>query len=237
MSWFLAAFYLARGRELGRPPRADVPSWSTPTVHVDAGRATVLVNGYKHMGGYDLATGKEVFRLAGGGDIPVPTPISAHGLYFFTSAHGPVAPILAVKATAAGDVSLAEGASSSPQVAWSQARDGAYMQTPLVWEELLFVCRDNGVLCAYEARTGRRLYQQRLGDGRTGFTASAVAAAGRIYYTSEEGDVYVVKAGPEFELLRTNRLGEVAMATPAIAGGVIYFRTRDHLIAIGERTR
>lgn len=232
---FVAAFDVENGRELWRTPRADLPTWSTPTVHVGAGRAQVLVNGYRHIGGYDLASGKEIWRMTGGGDIPVPTPIAAHGLIFFTNAHGPAAPIIAVKETATGDISLAAGATSNQHVAWSQPRDGAYMQTPLVWGELLYVCRDNGALSAYDARTGRRLYQQRLGDGRAGFTASAVAAAGRIYYTSEEGDVYVVKAGPEFELLGTNRLGEVTMATPAIADGVVFFRTRDHLIAIGER--
>jgi outer membrane protein assembly factor BamB len=173
--------------------------------------------------------------MNGGGDIPVPTPIAAHGLIFFTNAHGPAAPIIAVKETATGDISLAAGATSNQHVAWSQPRDGAYMQTPLVWGELLYVCRDNGALSAYDAKTGRRVYQQRLGDGSTGFTASAVAAEGRLYYTSEEGDVYVVKAGPEFELLGTHRLGEVTLATPAIVDGVMFFRTRDHLIAVGDR--
>jgi outer membrane protein assembly factor BamB len=107
------------------------------------------------------------------------------------------------------------------------------MQTPLVYGEQLYVCRDNGTLSVFEAKTGTRLYQQRLGDGRTGFTASAVAADGRVYYTSEEGDVHVVKAGPQFELLGINHLGEVTMATPALVRGVMYFRTRDHVIAIG----
>jgi len=232
---FVAAFDVQTGRELWRTPRADVPTWSTPTVQVAGGRPQVLVNGYKHIGGYDLATGRELWRMTGGGDIPVPTPIAAHGLIFFTNAHGPAAPIIAVKETAAGDISLAEGVSSGEHVAWSQRRDGAYMQTPLVWGDLLYVCRDNGVLSAYEAKTGRRLYQQRLGDGSTGFTASAVAAEGRLYFTSEEGDVFVVKAGPEFELLGTNPLGEVTLATPAIVDGVMFFRTRDHLIAVGDR--
>lgn len=230
---FVAAFDVKTGHELWRTPRADVPTWSTPTVHVKGGRAQVLVNGFKHIGGYDLATGKEIWRMRGGGDIPVPTPITAHGLLFFTNAHGSAAPIFAVKEDATGEISLAEGETSSPSIAWSVRRDGAYMQTPLVYGELLYVCRDNGTLSVFEAKTGTRLYQQRLGDGRTGFTASAVAAAGRVYYTSEEGDVHVVKAGPQFALLGTNRLGEVTLATPALAKGVMYFRTRDHLIAIG----
>jgi outer membrane protein assembly factor BamB len=173
--------------------------------------------------------------MSGGGDIPVPTPVVARGLVFITGAHGPVAPIYAVRVSARGDVSLPEGQVSSEHVAWGQLRDGAYMQTPLVYGELLYNCRDNGVLSAYEADTGRRLYQQRLGDGRTGFTASPIAADGKVYFTSEEGEVHVVRAGPEFELLARNPLGEVSLSTPAVSEGVLFFRTRGHLMAIAER--
>ena len=109
------------------------------------------------------------------------------------------------------------------------------MQTPLVYDDLLYVCQNNGVLGVYDAKTGRKAYQQRLGEGTTGFTASAVAADGKVYYTSEEGDVYVVKAGPEFALLATNKLGEVTLATPAIADGTIFFRTRDNVVAVGGK--
>jgi outer membrane protein assembly factor BamB len=91
------------------------------------------------------------------------------------------------------------------------------------------------VLSVFDARTGQRHYQARLADGRTGFSASPVASNGRIYFTSEEGDVYVVKAGPAFEQLGVNPLGEVAMATPAISEGALFFRTRRHLVAIREQ--
>jgi outer membrane protein assembly factor BamB len=229
---FVAALDLATGKELWRTPRNDVPTWSTPAVYVDGGRAQVIVNGWKHIGGYDLATGKEIWRMTGGGDIPVPTPIMAHGLIFITNAHGKMAPIYAVKPTATGDITLKEGETSNAHIAWSYVRDGGYMQTPLVYGELLYVCRDNGVLSVFDAKTGQRHYQGRLADGRTGFSASPVASNGRIYFTSEEGDVYVVKAGTSFEQLAVNPLGEVAMATPAISEGMMFFRTRGHLIAI-----
>jgi outer membrane protein assembly factor BamB len=107
------------------------------------------------------------------------------------------------------------------------------MQTPLFYRGHLYVCRDNGVLSVYDAKTGERKYQQRLADGKTGFTASAVAADGKVYYTSEDGGVYVIKAGPAFEQLAENPLGETAMATPAISDGVLFFRTRSHLVAVG----
>jgi outer membrane protein assembly factor BamB len=231
---FVAAFDVRTGRELWRTARADVPTWSTPAVVSMNGREQVIVNGWKHIGGYDLETGKEVWRMTGGGDIPVPTPITGLGLVFITNAHGKMSPIYAIRPTATGDISLKEGETSNAHVAWSYARDGAYMQTPILYGDILYVCRDNGVLSAFDAKTGQRHYQTRLGNGSTGFSASAIAAAGRLYYTSEDGDVYVVKAGPAFELLATNSLGEVAMATPAISEGALIFRTRGHLLSIGE---
>lgn len=231
---FVAALDVTTGKELWRTARNDVPTWSTPAVHVANGRAQVVVNGWKHIGGYDLETGQEIWRMTGGGDIPVPTPITAHGLVFITNAHGRMSPIYAVRPTANGDISLKEGETANQHIAWSYARDGAYMQTPIVYEDLLYVCRDNGVLSVFDAKTGQRYYQARLADGRTGFSASAVASNGRIYFTSEEGDVYVIKAGRAFEQLAVNPLGEVTMATPAISEGVLFFRTRGHLVAVGN---
>jgi outer membrane protein assembly factor BamB len=230
---FLAVFDLDSGRELWRTPRADVPTWGTPTVHVANDRAQVVVNGWKHIGGYDLDTGRELWRMRGGGDIPVPTPVEAHGLFFITNAHGGSAPIFAVRTSASGDVSLAGEQASNAAIAWSQPRDGGYMQTPLVYRGLLYVCRDNGVLSVFDAVSGRRHYQQRLAAGG-GYTASAVAADGKVYYTGEDGDVHVLRAGETFELLATNPLGEVTLATPAISEGVLYFRTRGHLVAVAE---
>ena len=232
---FVAAFDVRSGKELWRTPRADVPTWSTPAIVTMNGRDQVIVNGWKHIGGYDLETGKEVWRMTGGGDIPVPTPIAAHGLVFITNAHGKAAPIYAIKPTANGDISLKEGQTSNEHIAWSYMRDGGYMQTPIVYGDILYVCRDNGVLNAFDAKTGTKHYQARLGDGKTGFSASAVAANGRLYFTSEDGDVYVVKTGPTYELLGTNSLGEVAMATPAISEGTLLFRTRNYLVAVGGR--
>lgn len=229
---FLGAFALEDGRELWRTPRQDVPTWSTPTVHESGGRTQVIVNGWKHIGGYDFESGKELWRMGGGGDIPVPTPVVAGDLIYITNAHGLFAPIYAIRTSATGDITP-KGGAPSEQMAWMHSREGAYMQTPLVYGDLLYNCRDNGVLSVYDAKTGERKYQQRLAEGRTGFTASPVAADGKIYFTSEDGDIYVVKAGPTFELLSKNAMGEVCMATPAISEGVLFFRTRGHLVAVG----
>lgn len=232
---FVAAFSIKDGRELWRTPRGDVPTWSSPTIHQAEGRTLLLVNGFKHIGGYDAATGKEIWRLKGGGDIPVPTPIVAHGLVFITNAHGRLAPIYAIRLDASGDISLAENTTSNEYVAWSLPRDGAYMITPLVYGDYLYSSKNNGALGCYEAKTGNRAYQERLGDGTTGFTASPVAADGKLYYSSEDGDVFVIKAGPKFELLAKNPMGEVCMATPAISEGTLFFRTQGHVVSIAHR--
>jgi outer membrane protein assembly factor BamB len=230
---FLAALNVSDGREIWRTPRADVPTWSTPAIVSSAGRKQVVVNGWKHTGGYDLRTGKEVWKLVGGGDIPVPTPVAGHDLIFLTSAHGPLSPVYAVRAGATGDISLAPDQTRNAGVAWSYPRDGSYMATPLLDGDYLYVVRWNGVLSVFEAKSGMRMYQQRLGGGTSAFTASPVANNGRVYFTSEEGDVYVVRAGSSFDLLATNKLDAISLASPAISEGRLYFRTKDHVLAFG----
>jgi outer membrane protein assembly factor BamB len=193
------------------------------------------VNGYREAAGYDAKTGTRLWCLSGGGDIPVPTPVVGNDPVFLTNAHGQTSPIYAIRLTATCDITLKGLVRVNQHIAWSEAHAGAYMQTPIVYGGYLYICQDSGVLSGYEANTGKRVYQTRLGSGATGFTASAVAADGKLYYTSEEGDVYVVKAGPQFQLLATNSMGEICMATPAISEGVLYFRTQAHLVAIREK--
>lgn len=228
---FLAAYRLNDGSEVWRTPRDEVPTWSTPTVWEGPTGGRVFVNGFKHIGGYELATGKEVWTLKGGGDIPVPTPIVAHGHVYITNAHGAAAPIYAVRTDAKGKQALNDGAAAGA-ITWGVTRGGGYMQTPLVYGDYLYVCRDNGVLSCYDAKTGEQKYQERLSTGGSGFTASPVAADGKLYFSSEVGEVYVVKPGPTFALLAENELDEITMATPAISAGTLYFRTRGHVVAI-----
>jgi hypothetical protein len=232
---FLAAFEVATGKEIWRVARNDVPTWGTPAV-VDAGegRKQVVVNGWKHTGGYDLATGRELWKLTGGGDIPTPTPIAGHGLVFITSAHGDESPVYAIRTTATGDISLKRDETSNAHVAWTAPRAGSYMSTPLLYGDYLYVVRWNGILVVFEASSGKRVYQQRLGSGATAFTASPVASGGHIYFATEDGEVYVVKAGPTYELVATNHLDAAMLASPAISEGQLFIRTKDELLAFGN---
>jgi len=232
---FVAAFNLSDGKEIWRTPRDDTATWSTPNISTEGPRRQLLVNGWKHMGGYDLQTGEEIWRMSGGGDCPVPTPIVWNGLIFLMSAHGPRKPIYAVRTDAVGDVSLRNGATTNRYVSWSSLRGASYMQTPVICGDYLYSCHVDGVLTCFEARTGKEKYKERLGTGGEGFTASPVASEGKLYFTSEQGSVFVVKPGPDFAVLATNQMGEVCMATPAISEGTIFFRTQGHVVAIGGR--
>ena len=230
---FVAAFDVRTGRQLWKTARTDVPTFGTPTVHTAGGRTLVLINGWRHTGAYDFKTGAEVWKFNGGGDIPTPTPITAHGLVYITNAHGRGgSPVLAIRETAAGDVSLAAGATSNDHVAWSTPRGGSYMATPIVYGDVLYVSRWNGILAAHDARTGELLYEERLGAGA--FTASIVGGDGKLYVANEDGDVYVIRTGRQYELIAKNTLGDVTMATPAISEGVLFFRTAKSLLAIGK---
>jgi len=229
---FLAAFDARDGRELWRTPRSDVPTWGTPTVHTVNGRTQLIVNGWRHMGAYDFKTGQEIWKLNGGGDIPVPTPVVHDSFIYITNAHGPKAPVYAIRDTATGDISLADGATSNAGVVWSAARDGGYMCTPLVYRGLVYIVKYNGVLSVYDAKSGEVKFQQRLAGGTSAFTSSPIAADGKVYLASEEGRVFVLKAGPTFEVLAENDMTESVLATPAISEGALIYRTAGHVVAI-----
>ncbi len=233
-SW-VGALSLETGEDLWRTEREEVPTWGTPTVHVGKQRSQVICNGWKHIGGYDLETGEALWWLEGGGDIPVPTPIVANDLAYITNAHGRHAPIYAIPLDASGKLSTLP---TSKDLAWFHMRRGNYMQTPLVASDLLYCCNDLGVLSCFDAKTGDEIYRERLANtqmGGYGFTASGVSGDGKLYQASEDGEVYVVKLGPEFEILEVNSLKDPTMASPALSEGVLYFRTQHHLIAVGER--
>ena len=231
---FIAAYDLKTGRQVWKTPRPDeIPSWGTPTVYEGKGRAELIANGTKFVRGYDPLTGKELWRIGPNSEITTPTPFVAHDLIFVTSGYRPIQPIYAIRLGAAGDISLKDGKESSEAVAWSKQRGGPYMPTPIVYGEQFYTCSNQGVLTAYNARTGEKLYQERLGGKGGAFTASPVAADGKLYFASEDGEVFVVRAGPKYEFLGANPMGEVIMATPAISDGMIFVRTTGHLYAVG----
>jgi len=232
---FVAAYDIKTGKLVWKTLRTgELPGWGSPTVYEGKTRAELVTAGAKAIRGYDPLTGKELWTLGPMAEIATPTPFAAHDLIFVTSGYRPVQPIYAIKPGGSGDLSLKDKATSSEFIAWSKDRGGPYMPTPIVYGDLFYTCSNNGVLTAYNAKTGERVYQERLGGSGGAFTASPVASDGKIYLSSEDGDVFVVKAGPKYELLSKNPVGEVMMATPAISDGLLIVRTVSTLFAFGE---
>lgn len=232
---FLTVFDIGDGRELWRTPRKDVPTWGTPTVVSAAGRTQIAVNGWHHSGGYDFVTGKELWKIDGGGDIPVPTPITAHGFVYLTSAHGNFRPMRAVRLDATGDITPPDPGATNAGIAWAHARQGCYMQTPIVVGASMFGCTDSGVLTCFDPKSGAIRYAERLSRRGEGFTASPVSDGRNLFFTSELGKVFVVPVAETFSVLSTNEMGETCMAAPALSGGTLFFRTREKLVAVGAK--
>jgi outer membrane protein assembly factor BamB len=145
--------------------------------------------------------------------------------------------VFAVKPGARGDLTPAKGEATSTHLAWSKTGRGSYMPTPLAYRGTLYVLANNGVFDAYEIATGKEIYRQRLPLVGSGFSASPVAADGKIYLSNEDGDMLVVEAGETFKQLAANSMGEMLMATPAISEGVIYVRGASTLFAIGRKNK
>jgi outer membrane protein assembly factor BamB len=230
----IAAFRLEDGAEVWRTPREEIPSWGTPTIVEGPGRVELVTSATKFARGYDPLTGVELWRLGPHSEITVPTPFYAGNLIFLSSGYRPIQPIYALRPGATGDISLPSGETSSEFIAWSTQKGGPYMPTPIAYGGQLYVCSNMGILTCHELETGKQVYKQRL-PGKGAYTASPVAGDGKIFFTSEEGAVHVVKAGSEFTVLASNQLGAPCLATPAISDGMIFFRTETFLLAVGRR--
>lgn len=230
---FVAVLDLHTGETIWRQERDEIPGWCTPNIYFDGTKARFVVNGYKHRGAYDLNTGKEIWRMSGGGDIPVPAPIIWKDLIYFNSAHGGATPLMAVKNTATGEIAYPESEDSpGNDFAWFYNRQGAYMTSVLVYDGLLYRLRWNGNLSCFDPRTGESIYRETVHP--TSFIASPVAADGKIYMVAENGDLYIARAGKSYELLKKIPMGEVSLVTPGITEGMLILRTASRLIAVAE---
>jgi outer membrane protein assembly factor BamB len=231
---FIAAYDIKSGKQVWRTPREEIPSWGSPNVFEGTTHSEVVTNGTRAIRGYDPMTGKELWKLTGNPEVTATTPVFSDGVIFVVNHYRPNQPIYAIKAGATGDISLKDGKTSNQFVVWSYQQGGAYMPSPLIYGEYLYINNNNGTLTVRNAKTGERLYQERIGGKGGSYSASPVAADGKVYFSSEDGEVFVVKAGPKYELLSANPMGEVLMATPAISDGMIFVRGQHHLFAIGE---
>ncbi|MFC1541719.1 PQQ-binding-like beta-propeller repeat protein [Candidatus Latescibacterota bacterium] len=224
---FIGAFDKDTGKERWRTARDGKRGWYSPIAIRVGERDEIVVSGSNQVQAYDPETGKNLWLVRGNNFEVIPTPAVGFGLLFCSS--GREGPTLAIKPGGSGDV-------TDTHIVWSIPKDSPFVPSPIVYGDYLYMINDITALAScIEARSGKILWQEKLGDARReGFSSSPIAVDGKVFFTNDNGETFVLKAGPEFNLLHVNRLGESILASPACLDGVWYWRTTDHLIAIGD---
>ena len=222
---FVGAFDKLTGRQLWMTPRRETVGWGTAVVINTGERDELVVSSQYRVAAYDPATGRELWTVRGNTYEVIPTPVVGHGLLFASS--GRAGPTIAIRPGGSGDV-------TGTHVAWSSPRGSPFVPSGLIVGDLLYLINDmQSILTVYEAATGTLVYQDRLGVAiREGFSASPVHVNGKVFFTNDDGQTFVVQAGRQFKLLATNELGEQTLASPALVDGTWYWRTATSLRAI-----
>ncbi len=233
---FLVALDKRTGKQIWRVERDEASNWSTPYIWESERGPEIVTSGTRKVRSYDL-DGHLLWELGGMSSIVIPTPFAQHGLLFLASGYvgDDVRPVYAVRQGARGDISLKDGETSNQSIAWYQRQAGPYNPSPLVYGDYYYTLLDRGIMTCHEARTGREIYgKQRIDPEASAFTASLWASNGKLFALSEDGDIFVMQAGPVFKVVGKNALDEMCMATPAIVRGNLVIRTAAKLYRIGK---
>jgi outer membrane protein assembly factor BamB len=231
-SSFLAALNTQTGDEVMRLPRDEKSNWATPFIWENDQRTEIITCGKKKVRSYSL-DGKLLWELGGMSSIVIPTPLSKFGLLYVASGYvmDSKKPLFAIRPGASGDITLGKEETSNKYIAWCQKTGGPYNPSPIIYGDNIYVLFDAGMVSCFDAKTGQEYYhKERLGSGE--FTSSPWAYNGKIFFLSEDGKTFVIKAGKKFELLAKNSLEEMCLATPAIARGNLIIRTESQLYCI-----
>jgi outer membrane protein assembly factor BamB len=222
---FVGAFDKKTGKPIWMTPRRETVGWGTAVVINTGERDELVVSSQHRVAAYDPETGKELWTVRGNTYEVIPTPVVGHGLVFASS--GRAGPTIAIRPGGSGDV-------TSTHVAWSSPRGSPFVPSGIVVGDLLYLINDmQSILTVYDAVSGKLAYQDRLGTAvREGFSASPVHVNGKIFFTNDDGQTFVVEAGKTFKLLHVNELGEQTLASPALVDGTWYWRTARSLRAI-----
>jgi outer membrane protein assembly factor BamB len=224
---FIGAFDARTGRDVWRTPRDASNGWGTPIAVRVGTRDEIIVSSQQNVQAYDPERGRELWRCSGNTYEVIPTPVVGYGMIFCSS--GRAGPTLAIRPGGSGDV-------TRTHLAWESPRGSPFVPSPILYGEQLYMVNDMAsIVTSLHATTGKAMFQGRLGVAtREGFSASPVAVDGKIFFTNDEGDTFVLRAGPTFNLLHVNRLGEGTLASPALVDGRWYIRTEGNLYAIGR---
>jgi outer membrane protein assembly factor BamB len=224
---FIGAFDARTGAPRWRTPRDASVGWGTPIAVRVGARDEIIVNGQRAVVAYDPDRGQELWRCGGTTYEVIPTPVVGFGMVFCSS--GRAGPTLAIRPGGKGDV-------TRTNVAWTSPRGSPFVPSPILYGEQLYMVNDMAsIVTSFEAASGKVLWQGRLGVARReGFSASPVAVDGKVFFTNDDGETFVLRAGPTFELLHVNTLGERTLASPALVDGTWYVRTDRALYALGR---
>ena len=233
---YVAALDAATGRQRWRSPRKERSTWATPFVWTNPLRTEIVTAGHHKIRSYDLA-GKLLWELDGRmSNLVIPSPFAAHGMVYVTSGYvGDFhRPVYAFQPGASGDVTPEDDPADSPHVVWYQPKAGPYNPSPIVYGDYYYTLLDRGMFTCHNARTGEEVYGRTRFPRGASFTSSPWAYNGKLFCMSEDGDTFVLEAGPEFKLVHTNPLEKLCMATPAVAQGKLLVRTASTLYCIGR---
>ncbi len=223
---FVAAFDRVTGERVWRTERDARTGWGTPVIIRAGERDELIVSSQHKITGYDPKTGKELWGVTGNKFEVIPTPVVGHDLVFASS--GRAGPTIAIRPGGNGDV-------TETHVAWQSPKGAPFVPSGILVDSQLYTLNDmQAIVTSFDATSGKILFQGRLGTApKEGFSASPVTVDGKIFFTNDDGETFVLAAGPEFELLHVNRLGAKTLASPALVNGRWYFRTASELICIG----
>ncbi len=224
---FIVALDKKTGKEVWKTPRQVQASWATPLIVRTPQRTELITSGNEWIISYDPKTGEELWRAKGHGSNAIPTPVAGQGMVFVYAGF-PAKRTFAIKLGASGDIT------ESANIVWKYDKGTAYVPSAILYGDYLYLMTDRGILTCLEAKTGKVIYEGGRVPVPATFTASPVAFDGKILLTSEDGDTFVIKAGPKHEVIATNSLAEPVYASPAISGGMIFIRGERHLYCIGN---
>jgi len=224
---FIVALDKKTGKEVWKTPRKIQVSWCTPLLVRTATRTELITSGTENVIAYDPATGKELWRHKGLESNAIPSPVANSEMAYLVAGF-PTKITYAIRLGQNGDLT------GTPNVPWKYEKGTAYVPSPILYGDYLYLTTDRGILTALDAKTGEVKYEGGRIPIPATFTASPVAYEGKILMTSEDGDTFMIKAGPKHEILGTNSVGEAVYASPAIADGRIFIRGEKNLYCIGS---
>jgi outer membrane protein assembly factor BamB len=236
---FFAAYDKKTGQEAWRVEREVGTNWATPYVWENKLRTEIIVPATKAVRSYDL-NGKVLWEFKGMSSIVIPTPFSKFDLLYIASGYvgDQHRPVYAIRPGASGDISLKQGETSNEFIAWYLPQGGPYNPSPIVYGDYYYTLYDRGFFTCHDAKTGKEVYgKQRIDPAAGAYTSSPWAYNGKIFCLSEDGDTFIIQAGPEYKLLGKNSLDEMCMATPAIVRGSLIIRTASKLYRISKDGR